>query len=54
MYNIDIKKKVVVNDKIQKDYTYYLTEPIGENYAEDIKPELTPKQKLELGVFGGR
>lgn len=54
MYNIDIKKKVVVNDKMQKDYTYYLTEPIGENFAEDFKPELTPKQKLELGVFGRR
>jgi hypothetical protein len=54
MYNISMKKKVVVNDKIQTNYTYYKTEPIGENYSEDFKPELTPKEMLELGVFGGR
>lgn len=49
-----MKKRVVVNDKMQKNYTYYLTEPIGKNFSKDFKPELTPKQMLELGVFGGK
>lgn len=46
--------KVVVNDKMQKDYVYYLVEPAGQNFDPDFKPELTPKQMLELGVFGGK
>ena len=47
-------KKVTVNDKMQKGYAYYLTEPEGKNFSPDFKPELTPKQMLELGVFGGK
>ena len=46
-------KKVVVNDKIQKGYVYYLTEKPGKNFDPEFKPELTPKQMLKLGVFGG-
>jgi len=49
-----MKKKIVVNDKMQKNYVYYLTEPIGKNFDKEFKPELTPKQMLELGVFGGK
>lgn len=48
------KKKVVVNDLMQKDYVYYLTEPVGKNFDQEFKPELTPKQMLRLGVFGGK
>lgn len=47
-------KKVVVSDLMQKNYTYYLTEPIGKNFNPEFKPELTPQQMLELGVFGGK
>lgn len=47
-------KIVIVNDKMQKNYHYSLTEPVGKNFALDFKPELTPKQMLELGVFGGK
>jgi len=47
-------KKVNVNDKFQKNYSYYFTEPVGKNFDPDFKPELTPKQMLELGVFGGK
>ncbi len=47
-------KVVVVNDKMQSGYRYVLTEPSGRNFAPDFKPELTPRQMLELGVFGGR
>lgn len=46
--------KVTVNDKMQNNYVYYRTEPIGENFDERFKPGLTPKQMLELGVFGGK
>ena len=49
-----MKKKVIVNDLMQKGYSYYLTEPIGKNFHTEFKPELTPKQMLELGVFGGK
>jgi hypothetical protein len=45
--------KVKVSDKMQKGYGYELTEPEGKNFAPDFKPDLTPKQMLELGVFGG-
>ncbi|NUN11514.1 hypothetical protein HUU53_02615 [Candidatus Micrarchaeota archaeon] len=39
---------------MQKNYAYYLTEPVGKNFDVEFKPELTPKQMLELGVFGGK
>lgn len=46
-------KVVYVNDTMQQGYSYELREPMGENFAPDFKPELTPKEMLELGVFGG-
>lgn len=49
-----MKKKIIVNDRMQKNYVYYLTEPTGKNFDPNFKPELTPKQMLELGVFGGK
>ena len=45
---------IIVNDKMQKNYSYYLTKPAGENFDPEFKPDLTPKEMLELGVFGGR
>ncbi len=47
-------EKVVVNDKMQTDYVYFLNENVGENFHKEFKPELTPKQMLDLGVFGGK
>jgi hypothetical protein len=47
-------KKVIVNNKMQKGYIYYLVEPIGKNFHKDFKPDLTPKEMLSLGVFGGK
>lgn len=46
-------KTVVVHDKMQDGYCYELVEETGKNFAADFKPELTPAQMLELGVFGG-
>jgi hypothetical protein len=47
-------KKVVVNDLMQTNYVYYLSEKPGKKFQQDFKPELSPKQMLELGVFGGK
>jgi hypothetical protein len=47
-------KKVIVNDMMQKGYEYYLTSPVGKNFDPNFIPELTPKEMLELGVFGGK
>jgi hypothetical protein len=47
-------KEIVVNDKMQQGYRYVLTAPEGHDFAEEFRPELTPKEMLELGVFGGK
>ena len=54
IYNCIMEKKVVVNDKMQKGYVYHLTEPVGKNFDPEFKPDLTPKEMLEMGVFGGK
>ena len=46
-------KQVTVNDELQSGYTYVLSEATGKNFHPDFKPHLTPKEMLELGVFGG-
>ena len=47
-------RQVIVNDKMQQDYRYLLSEPEGRNFADDFIPELTPRDMLALGVFGGK
>lgn len=47
-------KEIIVNDLMQRDYRYVLAEPEGCNFASGFGPELTPKEMLELGVFGGK
>lgn len=44
---------VKVDDLMQR-CTYVLTEPEGKNFDERFAPDLTPKEMLALGVFGGR
>ncbi len=48
------KKTVVVHDLMQDGYTYELSAPIGKQFDPEFQPQLTPKQMLALGVFGGR
>lgn len=45
---------VEVNDKMQNGYVYERREPVGKNFDPLFKPNLTPQEMLELGVFGGK
>lgn len=45
---------VSVNDRMQRGYRYTCTAPVGRQFDADFKPELTPKEMLHLGVFGGK
>jgi hypothetical protein len=45
---------VVVNDVMQSDYRYKLSEPVGANFDEGFDPDLSPAEMLKMGVFGGR
>lgn len=47
-------KTVVVNDKMQRNYRYELVAPMGKDFDPVFQPDLTPKQMLALGVFGGK
>ena len=39
---------------MQMGYVYFLTEQAGKNFHSEFRPQLSPKQMLELGVFGGK
>lgn len=47
-------KTVTVNDRMQKNYKYILQEKPGKNFDPAFSPQLTPKEMLKLGVFGGK
>jgi hypothetical protein len=47
-------RQVIVNDRMQRGYRYVLTAPVGRDFDPAFRPELTPAQMLELGVFGGK
>lgn len=46
--------RVEVNDLMQKGYVYFRTKPTGKEFHSTFRPQLTPKQLLALGVFGGK
>jgi len=48
-------KIIKVNDLMQKNYSYPLTKHYGDlsDYPE-FKPELSPQQMLEMGIFEGK
>jgi hypothetical protein len=45
---------ITVNDRMQEDYRYELTELMGANFDQEFRPELTPKELLRLGIFCGK
>lgn len=47
-------ERIEVNDQMQQGYVYELSEPTGQNYHPDFQPQLTPKEMLAMGVFGGK
>lgn len=47
-------RTIKVNDKMQTGYSYVCIEPVGQNFDPQFKPDLTPKEMLAMGVFGGR
>ena len=47
-------KRIVVHDAMQQGYAYWRTEPVGRLFDPAFTPDLTPRQMLRLGVFGGK
>lgn len=39
---------------MQQDYHYVRTAPAGRDFDPAFRPELTPREMLALGVFGGK
>jgi len=49
-----MRRTITVNDRMQTGYRYELVAPIGRNFDPEFDPDLTPKEMLRLGVFGGK
>ena len=45
---------VTVHDRMQHGYRYVLSKPSGRNFDPNFRPELSPREVLALGVFGGK
>jgi len=48
-----MRRVVIVNDKMQQGYRYELSAPVGRDFDPQFRPDLTPKQMLELGATCG-
>jgi hypothetical protein len=44
---------VTIHDKMQRGYRYERIAPAGSGFDAGFGPELTPKEMLALGIFGG-
>jgi hypothetical protein len=47
-------KTIQVTDLMQKNYSYNRSEPVGKNFDPRFKPDISPREMLALGVFGGK
>ena len=45
---------IKVDNKMQNGYSFEIVEEMGKNFDPEFKPDLTPKEMLEIGVFGGK
>ena len=54
-YHAQMRKivRIKVSDRMQRGYCYELTEPEGKRFDPEFTPDLTPREMLKLGVFGG-
>ena len=50
----EVGQWIDVHDKMQRDYRYKISAPVGQDFAPDFKPYLTPQEMLEHGVFEGK
>jgi hypothetical protein len=50
----DMGRVITVQDKMQHGYSYELVAAEGQEFDPEFRPELTPAEMLELGVFGGK
>jgi hypothetical protein len=48
------RRFITVSDTMQKKYRYECVARAGRDFDPAFKPQLTPKEMLELGVFGGK
>lgn len=48
------ERVVIVNDVMQQGYRYTLTAREGKDFDPSFTPDLTPKEMLALGIFGGK
>lgn len=48
-----MQKYITVDDPFQPGYRYELSHAPGKGFDPDFTPDLSPKQMLQLGVFGG-
>lgn len=44
---------ILVQESYQAHYQYRLDEPTGSHFQDEFNPDLTPKEMLSLGIFGG-
>ena len=47
-------RRVVVDDRMQQGYVYSRTMASGRDFDPAFTPELSPRELLALGVFGGK
>ncbi|MCA9339229.1 hypothetical protein KC939_02685, partial [Candidatus Saccharibacteria bacterium] len=53
MIEMRVMDTITVYDFYQTNYRYELSENPGKHFHSDFTPELTPKEMLKLGIFGG-
>ena len=47
-------RRVTVHDLMQHGYSYVRSEPVARHFADGFEPQLTPRELLRLGIFGGK